>query len=193
MPSMTSLNWYNPQFTDGSVDMRMLESQSPKVYLKPGELYFGDTAVQISTLLGSCVAITLWSDRSRCGGMSHIVVPGTNSCTVEQHPRSANGAIEFFLGYLHKYRLKPEEFQVGVFGGGHAMKKCKSECSVSIGMQNVMKVDALLKKEGFKVGQRDVGGNIYRKLSMNLENGDVWQSKHPHQLSDADKLKGVGG
>ncbi len=73
------------------------------------------------------------------------------------------------------------------------MKEYRPGCSASIGMQNVMKVDALLKKEGFKVDKRDVGGNIYRKLTMNLDNGDVWQSKHSHQLNDTDKLKGVGG
>ncbi len=38
------------------------------VTLKAGEFHFGGGPTRISTLLGSCVSITLWHPRKRIGG-----------------------------------------------------------------------------------------------------------------------------
>ncbi len=46
-----------------------------KVFLHPGEFHFADGETHIHTLLGSCVAITLWHPYLRIGGMCHFVLP----------------------------------------------------------------------------------------------------------------------
>ena len=40
-----------------------------EIYLQPGELWFGDANTRIRTILGSCVAITLWHPHRRIDGM----------------------------------------------------------------------------------------------------------------------------
>jgi hypothetical protein len=45
------------------------------IFLQPGEFYFGDHETRIRTLLGSCVAITMWHPRLRIGGMCHYLLP----------------------------------------------------------------------------------------------------------------------
>src|SRR5690606_5865574 len=47
-----------------------------EVNLLPGALWFGTGDVRLHTLLGSCVAITLWHPRYRYGGMCHFMLPG---------------------------------------------------------------------------------------------------------------------
>src|SRR5439155_18563598 len=42
-----------------------------EIFLQPGEWYFGDADTRIRTLLGSCVAITMWHPRRCLGGMCH--------------------------------------------------------------------------------------------------------------------------
>ena len=39
------------------------------VLLGAGDFYFGSGHTRVSTLLGSCVSITLWHPRRRIGGM----------------------------------------------------------------------------------------------------------------------------
>jgi len=46
-----------------------------EIFLGPGDLFFGDRDTRIRTLLGSCVAVTLWHPRAKLGGMCHFVVP----------------------------------------------------------------------------------------------------------------------
>ena len=46
--------------------------------LMPGELFFGKDVACLHTLLGSCVAVTLWHPRLRIGGMCHYLLPGRN-------------------------------------------------------------------------------------------------------------------
>jgi len=43
--------------------------------LMPGELHFGGEVQSLKTLLGSCVALTLWHPKRRIGGMCHFLLP----------------------------------------------------------------------------------------------------------------------
>ena len=47
----------------------------PVMHLQPGELIFGRGRGTIQTLLGSCVAVTLWHPQRRLSGMCHFVLP----------------------------------------------------------------------------------------------------------------------
>ena len=48
----------------------------PGVFLYPGDYHFDRKGSCLRTLLGSCVAITLWHPRLRIGGMCHFLLPG---------------------------------------------------------------------------------------------------------------------
>jgi chemotaxis protein CheD len=54
--------------------MNRPRSEIREVFLNPGEFHFGDGKTRISTLLGSCVSITLWHPRKRIGGMCHFML-----------------------------------------------------------------------------------------------------------------------
>src|SRR6185503_16258878 len=42
-----------------------------RVYLAPGRLYASAGPVQVTTILGSCVAVCLWDAHERVGGINH--------------------------------------------------------------------------------------------------------------------------
>ena len=48
------------------------------VVLRPGDFYFGGGRTRISTLLGSCVSITLWHPQRHVGGMCHYLLARRN-------------------------------------------------------------------------------------------------------------------
>ena len=41
------------------------------VFLQPGDIHFGGADTRIRTVLGTCVAISLWHPVRQIGGMSH--------------------------------------------------------------------------------------------------------------------------
>src|SRR5579864_7429161 len=46
-----------------------------RVYLQPGALHASAEATQVTTILGSCVAVCLWDSKLHTGGMNHFLLP----------------------------------------------------------------------------------------------------------------------
>ncbi|MDX1678888.1 MAG: chemotaxis protein CheD, partial [Arsukibacterium sp.] len=55
--------------------MKDLRDSAIDIFLQPGEFYFADEPCCIRTILGSCVAITMWHPRLKIGGMGHCMLP----------------------------------------------------------------------------------------------------------------------
>ena len=127
----------------------------------------------VSTLLGSCVAVTMWSERMRVGGMCHIVLPGGDCNRLVDDTRYAVGAISRFVSSVKKQGLLTEEIRVGVFGGGQMLLPQNRSSQLSIGEKNIAQTEACLEREGFDVQHREVGGYLYRNLTLDLNTGSV--------------------
>ncbi|HON11080.1 MAG TPA: chemotaxis protein CheD, partial [Chitinispirillaceae bacterium] len=61
-------------------------------YLHPGYIYISRQQETIQTVLGSCVAVCLWDQSQKCGGMNHFLYPVTREAT-NATPRFGNVAI----------------------------------------------------------------------------------------------------
>lgn len=145
------------------------------VTLAPGDFYFGEGYTRIHTLLGSCVAITLWHPVKHIGGMCHYLLPsrGLNQRLSQGH--YADEVVHLFLQAIKKKRTQPGEYEVKIFGGGNMFEALgRKSDSVNISKGNIEIGANLLKEYGFSVKATDVGGAHHRKIYMELWNGDVW-------------------
>jgi len=54
-----------------------MKSRTPahEIVLHPGDWWFGGGDTRARTVLGSCIAITLWHPQLRVGGMCHYMLP----------------------------------------------------------------------------------------------------------------------
>lgn len=153
-----------------------------EVFLNPGEFYFGDGNVRISTLLGSCVSITLWHPGKRHGGMCHFMLDSRGVFTDQLDGRYADEAMELFMLELKAHKTHPSAYKVRLFGGGKmfagASKKGRcdneEEQAGDVGARNIEAARHLTKRYGFKVAAEDVGGNGHRRIMFDLWSGDVW-------------------
>ena len=143
------------------------------VVLHPGDFYFGGGRTRISTLLGSCVSITLWHPRRRIGGMCHYLM------TERSRPpgsaldgRYANEAFDLFLQHVEAAGTRPGEYQAKLFGGGNMFKD--SDSSTGIGPRNVELGRSLLSSRHIALIAEHVAGSGRRKLHFDLWSGDVW-------------------
>ena len=110
------------------------------IFLQPGDFYFGDKNTRIRTLLGSCVAITIWHPRLHIGGMCHYMLPRkpSHKVTTDLDGRYAEDAMQIFMRELKHSKTKPSEYKAKLFGGGRMFERQKKQTShTHISKQNV--------------------------------------------------------
>jgi len=144
---------------------------SDSLYLLPGALYLGNEVQEVKTLLGSCVAVTLWHPKDKICGMTHIVLPSGRQD--DSNPKYATGAIQHLMQTLAKHGYQPKEFKVGVYGGGRMFGKGDEPGLIDVGNSNVKKTLALLKDAGFRVAEHDVQGSVYRHVLLDRDSGTI--------------------
>jgi chemotaxis protein CheD len=123
----------------------------------------------LSTILGSCVAVTLYSPQRRVGMLSHIVLPKARG-EVESPAKYADTAIPHMLSTLQSEGVPQRELTAKVVGG--ACMFGNNQIS-RIGDSNVQAAVAALEEVGIKVAACDAGGTSGRRVSFDLANGMI--------------------
>lgn len=149
-------------------------AQAKNVVLRPGDFHFDGGETRISTLLGSCVSITLWHPRKRIGGMCHyMLTERPRPPNVALDGRYAAEAFELFLRHVDDAGTRPSEYQAKLFGGAN-MFKGKDGSEMDIGSRNIEYAHRWLSSRHIALIAEHVGGSGRRKLHFDLWNGDVW-------------------
>lgn len=155
------------------------QAKLQEIYLKPGDLWRGQAShgqdVVLKTLLGSCVAFTLWHPASKRGAMCHyLLARGVERANQSQGYYLA-GVIDFFKETVQHWAIEPSEVEVKMFGGGNMFQHVSYEVNgVDVARMNVEQGEKQIQQAGFSLLCRDVGGTRYRTLRFDLATGDVW-------------------
>jgi chemotaxis protein CheD len=155
------------------------------IFLGPGDLYFGDRDTRIRTLLGSCVAVTLWHPRALIGGMCHYLIPtrqpGTGHHQLPPHElplhelsgRYADEALLILMSELAGAATPPHEYVVKIFGGGNQFTGYLSP-GLDVASRNVDAGLRLLSHHRLIPTAMHLGGRGHRQVILELWSGDVW-------------------
>lgn len=153
------------------MDMRVISTLIPLHCLHPGEWYFGGEYERIHTVLGSCVALSVWHPQLKVGGMCHYLLPvaPARNKTKAGDCRYANNALaqmkKSMLGFA-----PINEYKVGVYGGGDMFS---FESPRSIGYENIAYARQWVTREKIQVSQFDVGGTLSRSFILMMDTGEV--------------------
>jgi len=154
-----------------------------EIFLQPGELWFGEEETRIRTILGSCVAVTLWHPAHCIGGMCHFMLPRRPRCdtasTTGRDGRYGNEALEILADELRSAGTRPDEYQAKLFGGGRMFTAAGSVLPVPD--QNVAAARALASHHGFKVMAEHLGGHGHRHVALDIWCGHTWLRHTPLQ------------
>jgi chemotaxis protein CheD len=148
--------------------------------LQPGDFHFGDRTTRIRTLLGSCVAITMWHPRALIGGMCHYLLPerpdqppGSPTAPPDRlDGRYAEDAVDLFLAEIRAAGTSPTEYVVKMFGGGNQFPQWSADGGVA--GRNVEAGLALLARHGLPLRATHLGGHGHRHVILDLWDGEVW-------------------
>ncbi|OHC68149.1 MAG: hypothetical protein A2045_10720 [Rhodocyclales bacterium GWA2_65_20] len=149
-------------------------SRRVEFVLQPGKFFFGDEPVRVSTLLGSCVAITMWHPLARIGGICHFMLPYAHGHAAGgQEGKYADDALRLFLGRIEAHGTRPPDYQVRLFGGGRQICGLAADEARSVGRQNIDAGRRLLGDNGFSICGEDLAASGYRKLTFDLASGET--------------------
>ncbi|GAA5784231.1 putative chemoreceptor glutamine deamidase CheD [Chitiniphilus shinanonensis] len=152
-----------------------------RIYLNPGELYFGEGQVLVETLLGSCVAIVLRHRARAVGGVCHFLLPERlrhNRGGLTQDGRYGAEAFGLLLAQAHRRGCATHDFEAKLFGGARVFDS--QSVSEGVGEANARFAEQLLHDADIPLLSSDLGGAGYRFLRVDLGQGDVWVRRgHP--------------
>ncbi len=146
-----------------------------KVYLHAGQLFAASDPCEITTILGSCVAVCLFDPSRRLGGANHYLLP-IRPGAAHASPRFGNVAIAELLERLVGLGSRKRDLGAKVFGGATLTGGARAVAG-GLGAKNVELARDVLAREGLPIIAEDVGGERGRKIVLRTDDGIVWVKK----------------
>ena len=143
------------------------ESNEPRHFLYPGQVFVTRDPIAISTILGSCAAICLWDQHKKAGGMNHYLLPDGPSEGANRL-RYGNVANHELLSQVLALGCETRNLQAKIFGGSSAFG---ADPSRSMGSRNVNLAESFLRSAGIPIVERDVSGKRGRRLVFRVFDG----------------------
>ncbi|RMF87091.1 MAG: hypothetical protein D6739_02245 [Nitrospirae bacterium] len=143
----------------------------PSCVIFAGEYHVGSGERLIETVLGSCVAVCLWDQHHRIGGMNHFMLPGADVSLEDATGRHGLYAMELLINDMMHRGSRRSLMQAKVFGAGNVMAGVAPERSVAAANERFVR--ELLANEGIPIACADLGGNTGRRICFFLDTGQV--------------------
>ena len=155
----------------------------PIITLKPAEMFVTERPTIVRTVLGSCVAVTMFAQRLGVSAICHALLP-ENVSSAEVHEtheiernsiyKYVNSVIPLMVKRLREYGVDPSELEVKLFGGADMMINEQAETRFRpVGKSNIDAVVQSMKKYNLQIKVSDVGGTLGRKILFYTHTGEV--------------------
>ena len=137
-------------------------------FLKPAYIFIPSKPTLISTVLGTCVAVSLFDKKRRVGGMSHFKYPRISD-PQRATAHYGNVAIPTLINMMMEGGSSIRHLEAQIFGGAHNPEYASED----VGHENVELARMVLQKRGVKVVSEDVGGEMGRKLVFHSQKNET--------------------
>ena len=160
---------FNPAVLPAEVmkNFEPADSNQPRHFLYPGQVFVTREPMTISTILGSCAAVCLWDRHKRAGGMNHYLLP-EGQAEGPNRLRYGNIANPELLREVLALGCEVRNLQAKVFGGSSAFAV---DLSQSVGTRNVDLAESFLRSAGIPIVEREVSGKHGRRLVFQVADG----------------------
>ena len=147
------------------------ERPRPTVYVHAGQLFVSPVGTDVTTILGSCVAICLWDAATGIGGLNHYMLSFDRGAATSSL-RHGHFATEELLLALSRFGAVGSRLQAKVFGGACVLQSFQQGGS-ELGQKNIDLARELLQAERIPIVGEDIGGPRGRKLIFSTDSGEA--------------------
>lgn len=139
--------------------------------LNIGDVVVSSEPAILETVLGSCVSICLWDEKSKTGGMNHFMLPDASE---NGNNPSCYGteSITRLIGDFLKIGGDSRFIKAKVFGGGRVIKELTS--GFEVGEQNIKIAKNILMKYNIPVINEFTGIDFGIKVVFYTATGKVF-------------------
>lgn len=142
-----------------------------KIFIHVGQIHIGFNPTEISTVLGSCVAVCLFDKYRMVGGMNHYLLPLWNGNGL-QTPKFGNVSIPRMIQSMIDIGCNPTNMEAKIFGG--ASINISSNEDYMIGKRNVLTAKEILEEFKIQITAEDTGGSVGRRIMLRSDTGKVF-------------------
>jgi len=134
---------------------------------------------KVTTVLGSCLAIILYHEKSQTGAICHALLPRCNQSSTHcqnacsQTFRFVDCSLQFMLDRFAALGVAAQELNVKLFGGADMFIARNQESISDVGRQNVEIATNLVQKFNLRLTAYSMGGMYGRKLFFFSQTGLV--------------------
>lgn len=161
----------------------MVNRGLPMVYLHPGRAVWGREKVVVSTVLGSCISLTMYCPVCGLWVMTHSQMPGPGPLEIARRPRGddpqwhfTDSSVRSAVALCKANHL--DQMVIKVFGGAQLIAGAAGSnirgARVGMGLQNAQMALATLQGLGLTPQVSDLGGTVGRKLLFLPHSGEVF-------------------
>ena len=161
-----------------SVNSPALANQETR-FLLVGEYHFSAVPSKISTVLGSCVTVTMYDPVKQVGAMCHGLLPKCQNygkCNKDYDTcfRYVECSIWAMLDEFKNLDIPRNRLEVKVFGGATIVygQIVKGD-TFQVGKRNVEAAFKVINEARLNVVAYDFGGGESRKISFRTDTGEV--------------------
>ncbi|MCJ8330978.1 MAG: response regulator [Lentisphaeria bacterium] len=155
-----------------------------KVFLLPGELTFQRLPTEVTTILGSCVAVCIYDKKKHWGGMNHYMLASADARHSMEQNKMGVFAINNLLKIAQKSGCSFSDLEASIYGGAKVLKSQGNTIQSDIGGQNILIAKDILAKHNIQIMRNETGGQAGRRICMNTHTNEI-----KHEVFDKDKTK----
>jgi len=151
-----------------------------KVTLHPGEQFASKKPVQITTLLGSCVAACLFDPTTGVAGMNHFLLANQRysksmPVSVTEAGRYGVHAMELLINSMLHLGANKKSIRAKAFGGGLVLGTISHDNFLCVGDVNARFIKEFLRNEGIPLDAEELGGDQGRVIRFRTDTYAVYR------------------
>lgn len=170
--------------------MPPIQPDQQALYLQPGQVYIGTQPTAVTTVLGSCVAVTLRHPASGLSAICHALQPvcPLDDCSGQcpDRGRFARCVVMYMAARFADRRIATHQVEAKIFGGGVLIG---NSGPTPVGRLNIEAACLALQQCGLSLSAVEVGGQWGRKIVFDTHSGAVWVKRLNRGAADPALVK----
>lgn len=127
----------------------------------------------LRTTLGSCVGVVLYCERSKIGGLCHILLGSAPAGKIVNKGKYARPAVLALVAELEREGVPAGDLRARIFGGASMFESGETSFIQQIGAGNAKAVKDTLTELEIPVTVEDLGGTSGRTITVFLDDGRI--------------------
>ena len=149
--------------------------QTTEIRVKVAECAVGrDEQTLITIGLGSCVAIALYDNVARVGGLAHTLLPDESMARDRTNPaKFPSSAVTLLLAEMTRLGADATRVRAKLVGGASMFANLLPSGGINIGDRNITAARQALERNKIRIVAEDVGSDHGRSVHFHLDDGRV--------------------